>query len=93
MVRGFWLVKKLWFIVPVNSKKTETFFYPRKIYFVKATDHTFYEFTGVLTHLGCWENTQKLVNYEPNFNTSKLVYFNNNVRLLLFSKNTIVTNT
>ena len=27
--------------------------------FIKAIDHTFYRFTGVITHLGCWENTQK----------------------------------
>ena len=30
-----------------------------KIYFIKAIDHTFYGFTGVITHLGCWENTRK----------------------------------
>ena len=30
-----------------------------KSYFIKAIDHTFYGFTGVITHLGCWENTQK----------------------------------
>ena len=28
-------------------------------YFIKAIDHTFYGFTGVITHLGCWENTRK----------------------------------
>ena len=28
-------------------------------------DHTFYGFTGVITHLGCWEKTKKLVNHEP----------------------------
>ena len=26
---------------------------------IKAIDHTFYGFTGVITHLGCWENTRK----------------------------------
>ena len=26
---------------------------------IKAIDHTFYGFTSVITHLGCWENTQK----------------------------------
>ena len=30
-----------------------------KSYFIKAIDHTFYGFTGVITHLGCWENTRK----------------------------------
>ena len=30
-----------------------------KLYFIKAIDHTFYGFTGVMTHLGCWENTRK----------------------------------
>ena len=52
IVRAFWLVKNLWFIVPVNSLKTSS-------HFIKAIDHTFYGFTGVITHLGCWENTQK----------------------------------
>ena len=27
--------------------------------FYKAIDETFYGFTGVITHLGCWENTRK----------------------------------
>ena len=27
--------------------------------YIKAIDHTFYGFTGVITHLGCWENTRK----------------------------------
>ena len=30
-----------------------------KSYFIKAIDHIFYGFTGVITHLGCWENTRK----------------------------------
>ena len=30
-----------------------------KSFFIKAIDHTFYGFTGVITHLGCWENTRK----------------------------------
>ena len=47
-----WLVKNLWFIVPVNSYKTWS-------YFIKAKDHTFYGFTHVITHLGCWENAWK----------------------------------
>ena len=51
-VCAFWLVKNLWFIVPVNSYNTW-------IYFVKAIDHTFYGFTGVITPLGFWENTQQ----------------------------------
>ena len=25
----------------------------------EAIDHNFYEFTAVITHLGCWENTKK----------------------------------
>ena len=25
--------------------------------FYKAIDHTFYAFTSITTHLGCWENT------------------------------------
>ena len=45
IVRTFWLVKNLWFIVAVNS--------------LKAIDHTFYGFTGMITNLGCWENTRK----------------------------------
>ena len=28
-------------------------------HFVEAIDHTFYGFTGVITHFGCWENTRK----------------------------------
>ena len=28
-------------------------------YFIKAIDGTFYGFTGVINHLGCWENTRK----------------------------------
>jgi len=28
-------------------------------YFIKAIDHSFYEFTGAINHLGCWENTRK----------------------------------
>ena len=31
--------------------------------FIKAIDHTFYGFTGLITHLGCWENTRKA--YKP----------------------------
>ena len=27
-------------------------------YFIKAINNTFYGFTCVITHLGCWENTQ-----------------------------------
>ena len=43
---------------------TRTIFLPKRLhstksYFIKAIDHTFYGFTGVITHLGCWENTQK----------------------------------
>ena len=30
-----------------------------KSYFIKAIDHTFYGFTGVVTHAECWENTRK----------------------------------
>ena len=30
-----------------------------KSYFTKAIDHTFYKFTSVITHLGCWEDTCK----------------------------------
>ena len=30
-----------------------------KSYFIKAIEHTFYGFTGVITHAGCWENTSK----------------------------------
>ena len=28
-------------------------------HFIKAIDHTFYGFTGVITHAGRWENTRK----------------------------------
>ena len=45
IVQAFWLVKNLWFVVPVNS-------------FIKAIDHTLYRFTGMITHAGCWENTR-----------------------------------
>ena len=31
--------------------------------FIKAIDHTFYGFTGLITHLGCWENTRTA--YKP----------------------------
>ena len=42
----------------------EPYFLPKRLhstksYFIKAIDHTFYGFTGVITHLGCWENTRK----------------------------------
>ena len=30
-----------------------------EVYFIKAIDRTFYRFTGVITHAGCWENTRK----------------------------------
>ena len=30
-----------------------------KVFFIKAIDHSFYGFTGVITHLGCWENARK----------------------------------
>ena len=33
--------------------------------FIKAIDHTFYGFTGVMTRLGCSENTRRLVNHSP----------------------------
>ena len=34
--------------------------------FIKAIDQTFYGFTSMITHLGCWKRTQeKLVNHEP----------------------------
>ena len=36
-----------------------------KSYFIKAIDHTFYGFTAVITHVGCCENTRKLVNHSP----------------------------
>ena len=52
IVPMFWLVKNLWFIVAVYSQKHFS-------YFLKAIDHTFYGFTGVITHLGCWENARK----------------------------------
>ena len=40
------------------------YFLPKRIhstksYFIKAVDHTFYGLTGVITHMGCWENTRK----------------------------------
>ena len=28
--------------------------------FYNAIDHTFYEFTGLITHAGCWEDTRKV---------------------------------
>ena len=28
-------------------------------YFIKAIDHSFYGFTNVINHLGCWEKTRK----------------------------------
>ena len=42
----------------------EPYFLPKGLhstrsYFIKAIDHTFYGFTGMITHLGCWENTRK----------------------------------
>ena len=44
IVRAFSLVKNLWFIVPVNS-----YFYLKL--FIKAIDHTFYGFIGVINPL------------------------------------------
>ena len=40
------------------------FFFPKRLhstesYFIKAIYHTFYGFTCVIIHLGCWENTRK----------------------------------
>ena len=34
--------------------------------YIKAINHTFYGLTGVITHLGSWENTRKvrLVTYK-----------------------------
>ena len=29
------------------------------MFIILAIDHTFYWFTGVITHSGCWENTRK----------------------------------
>ena len=29
------------------------------LWIIYAIDHTFYRFTGVITHVGCWENTRK----------------------------------
>ena len=42
----------------------EPYFLPKRLhsiksFFIKAIDHTFYGFTGVITHLGCWENRRK----------------------------------
>ena len=39
------------------------YFLPKRLhstrsYFIKAIDHTFYGFTSVITHTGCWENTR-----------------------------------
>ena len=28
-------------------------------YKIKAIDHTFFGFSGVITHFGCWENTRE----------------------------------
>ena len=33
-------------------------------WFIKAIDQTFFGFTGVITHLGCWENTWQACNHE-----------------------------
>ena len=43
---------------------TKPHFLPKRLhstksYFIKAIDHTFYGLTGVITRLGCWENTRK----------------------------------
>ena len=52
-------------------KVLKPYFLPKRLhstksYFIKAIDHTFYGFTGVITHAGCWERTRgKVVNYEP----------------------------
>ena len=45
------LFKNLSFVALIKPQKIE-------VYFIKAADRTFYSFTGVLTHLGCWENTK-----------------------------------
>ena len=38
---------------------TKTTFFYLKHSVIKAIDHTLYGFTGVITHLGFWENTRK----------------------------------
>ena len=63
--RESWLVyddfrEKTW----LDHGTKSIFFSPRRLhstksYFIKAIDHTFYGFTGVITHLGCWANTRK----------------------------------
>ena len=46
---------------PVTKTKFSSLNSPQKIDYssdvITAIDHTFYGFTGVITHAGCWENT------------------------------------
>ena len=35
-----------------------------KLFYKSNRPHFLPGFTGVITHLGCWENTEKLVNHE-----------------------------
>ena len=58
------------------------YFLPKRLhstrsYFIKAIDHTFYGFTGVITHLGCCENTRKACKSES------VVYCLSNVQDLI----------
>ena len=36
-----------------------------------AVDHTFYVFTGVITHAGCWENTSVRPTSQVRYHTGK----------------------
>ena len=55
-MRALWLVNRLWFIEPVNSWKIVRLLN----YYIKAKDHKFLWFRGMINHLGCWNNTQRI---------------------------------
>ena len=38
--------------------ETETRLPFTQSYFIQAIDHTFYGSTGMITHVGCWENAR-----------------------------------
>ena len=48
IVRAFWLLKTHSLLCRLTLSN-----------FIKAIDHAFDGFTGVISHLGCWENTKK----------------------------------
>ena len=55
-MRALWLVKQLWFIVPVNSWK----FRVSSELLYKSNRPQIFMVYGLINHLGCWENTRRI---------------------------------